>query len=427
MTPLNLSARHRRTIPALHLSLAPHRAAYALTVGRYRDDVLHGGAGSPLRLRELPAPDRPPGWVRIAPRLAGICASDRKMLSLTGMGRTLLGLYGLNPRGVVLGHEVVGTVVEADADAGLAPGDRVVAEPTLACAHKGLPRCARCASGRDHQCAHFADAGDLATGPGFGFDARYGGGWAGELVAPADRVHRVPDALTDQDAVLAEPMAIAAHAVLQAPPAPGRRVLVIGPGTIGLSVIHSLRVLTSDLHITAAGVDPHSDVWASDAGADALLHGRGHRLVIAAGGQLGTTVRGGRVSGPILEDGFDVVYDAVASSETIDASLRMLRPGGMLMLLGTATDQTMDWSLVWHRELVVRGSVYYAVETVPAGGRLPDGRRRGMRVALEILEEVRPGAMVTHVFPLEEAVAALGTAARGPGAQAVKVAFAPSA
>jgi threonine dehydrogenase-like Zn-dependent dehydrogenase len=415
-----------RTIPALEFSLSPYRVALALTAGRLRPELLHGAPGSPLRHTEIPRPERPAGWVRIAPTLAGICASDRKMLTVTDLGRPLLAFYGLPRHGIVPGHEVVGTVVEADADAGVHEGDRVVAEPTLSCVHKGFVPCRRCTAGDDHRCIHQADPGSTGgPGFGFGFNARYGGGWAGELVAPADRVHRVPDGLDDRAAVLAEPTAVAVHAVLRSLPRPGDRVAVTGPGAIGLSVVHALSVLAPRAETTVIGLGGFADGLARAAGAAHLLHGGERQLVEAAGQQLGSTVRGGVLAGPILEDGFDTVFDTVGSRQTMDDAVRMLRPGGTLVLLGTTAEQPLDWTLVWHRELTVRGSGYYGTEDVPADAEIASGRRRAFEVALEILSERRPSELVTHVFPLDEPVPALQTSARGPGAAAVKVAFSP--
>jgi threonine dehydrogenase-like Zn-dependent dehydrogenase len=411
---------------ALHFGLAPHRIAMAVTAGRYRPPLRHGGAGSPLRLRQLPRPARPQGWVRVAPTLAGICASDRKLLQVTSLGRPLVAFYGLDRQGIVPGHEVVGRVVEADDDAPVRVGDRVVPEPTLSCHHKGFPRCARCDAGDDHRCVRMADHGEAAPGLGFGFHARFGGGWGEELVVPADRVHLVPDDLDDRSAVLAEPVAVAVHAVLRDRPADGERALVVGPGAIGLSVTMALSALAPTVEVSVAGVTDVADELARRAGATHLLHGTRRALVEAAAGLLGSPLRGDRWSGPVVEDGYDVVYDCVGSPQTIDDALRMLRPGGRLVLLASSGRQEVDWSLTWHRELTVRGSGYYGVEDVPTGARLAPGRRRALAVALELLAAARPGHLVTHVFPLEEAVPALGTAAAGPAAGAVKVAFAPT-
>jgi threonine dehydrogenase-like Zn-dependent dehydrogenase len=414
-----------RRVEALHLAAAPHRLALAATAGRYRPEVRHGGLGSPLRHRTIPRPDRPAGWVRVEPILGGICASDRKVLQITALGRSLLAFYGIDRQGIVPGHEVVGRVVEAEHDSGWREGDRVVPEPTLSCHHKGFPPCGRCEAGDDHRCARMADAGDAAPGLGFGFHARFGGGWGGELVVPADRLHRVPDGLDDRSAVLAEPMAVAAHAVLRDRTRPGERALVIGPGAIGLSVTSALALLAPDVEVTVAGLGPFADDLARRAGASHLVHGSRRVLLEDAAATLGSRVRGNRLTGLVLEDGYDVVFDCVGTTQTIDDGLRALRPGGRLVLLASSGEQPVDWSLVWHRELSVRGSGYYAVEDVPEAARVAAGRRRTLAVALEVLAETRPGHLVTHVFRLDEPVAALATAAAGPAAGAVKVAFAP--
>lgn len=414
-----------RRIRALKLTLAPHRVVPALLFGRLRPDLYHGGSGSPLRLVRVPAPERPEGWVRVRPLLSGICASDRKLLHLTGMGTTLMALYGLPRGGIIPGHEVVGVVTEAPRGAGVGEGERVVLEPLLGCLDKGFAPCARCLRGDDHLCAHLPDAGAAAPGVGFGLNARYGGGWSEELVAPATRAFRVPADIDDRTAVLAEPFAVAVHAVLRNRPPRDARVLVIGPGAIGLAVVHALRALTTTTVVTA-GVHPASDAAARAAGADHTLRGARRPLLEAAAELLGSPVRGNRFSGPVLEDGFDVVFDTVGSEQTIDDALRLVRPRGTVVLVGTATRQRMDWSLVWHREIGVRGTVYYGTEDVPADAGVPAGRRRALAIALEVLAERRPAAMVTHVYPLEEAVAALRTAAAGPAAGAIRVAFAPN-
>lgn len=412
---------------ALEFRFTPHRVAAALTVGRYRRDVQRGGRWSPLQLREIPRPVRRPGWIRVAPQLAGICASDQKILTVTGMGTTLMALYGI-PHRVVPGHEVVGRVLEADADSDLHEGDRVVVEPTLACADKGYAPCQRCQRGDDHQCARLTEAGTVGQGHGFGLPnhANLGGGWAQELVAPARRAFVVPDAIDDRSAVLAEPLSVAVHAVARNLPAPGSRTLVIGPGAIGLCTVYALAYLAPETEIAVAGLGSFADDLARRAGASHLIHGTRTELVEQAAGVLGTSTLGNAISGPVLEDGFDAVFDAVGSEQTLDDATRMARPGGRIVLLGTAAQQSVDWSLVWHRELAIRGTVYYGDEDVPDGAKVPVGRRRAVQVALDILADAAPSHLVTHVFPLDEPVAALDTAAAGPRAGAVRVAFQPS-
>jgi len=347
------------------------------------------------------------------------------MLHLTGFGTTIMALFGVPRGGLVPGHEVVGTVIEAGRGARVSEGDRVVLEPTLSCEDKGFPPCPRCVAGDDEACERIADPGTRTMGQGFGHNVAYGGGWAEELVAPARRAFRVPDGVDDRAAVLAEPFAIGVHAVARNLPHAGTRALVIGPGPIGLAVVHALRALAPDTHVTVAGVSPFSDALATDAGANTLIHGTRRSLIEAAAAATGARVRGNRISGLVLDGGFDTVFDAVGSPQTIDDAFRMTRARGTVVLVGTSIKQEVDWTLVWVRELTIRGTAYYGTEHVSTGARLAAGARRGMALALEIIEDRAPGSLVTHVFGLDEAVEALRTSDAGPGAQAVKVAFAP--
>src|SRR6056297_938526 len=166
----------------------------------------------------------------------------------------------------------------------------------------GVQTCALPISGDEHRCAHQADAGSAAPGLGFGFHARFSGGWSDELVVPADRVLPVPHGVDDATAVLVEPTAVAVHAVLRDAPRAGERALVIGPGTIGLSVVHALRAMAGDVEVTVAGLDAATDELARTAGAHALVHGTRRALTTSAAEHLGSGVRGGRLSGPVLED-----------------------------------------------------------------------------------------------------------------------------
>jgi L-iditol 2-dehydrogenase len=406
------------TMQALRLSLHPLRAPYAAVAGRWHTDAWAGGPGSPLRLRTVPRPELPgAAWARVRVHLGGICASDLKLLHLTAYS-PLIAAWADWRAPVIPGHEVVGTVVEAGPQAGVAAGDRVVAEPLLSCRDKGLSLCVACRRGDDHLCGRAADRDGLCKGNGFGFNARFGGGWAEELVAPGWRCIPVPADAGDADAVLTEPLAIALHAVARNPPPAGAKVLVIGPGTVGLCTVLALRALVPGAEVTVAGLDSFADGVAREFGAAHLVHGTRRRLIEALAPVTGATIRKPPVGPPVLDEGFDMVFDCVGTEQTIDDGMRVLRAGGTMVLVGTAGRQSVDWTLVWWRELRIAGTVFYA--------QGPDGVRAMARAA-ELLPDLRPGRLVTHRFTLGQAPTALRTASAGPRARAVKVAFVPSA
>ena len=125
---------------------------------------------APLRLQEiefsLPGPD----WVVLRPRLCGICGSDLRLLK--GAESFLLEPYASLP--AVLGHEVLGEVVEAPPGSEWRAGDRVVVEPVLPCAVRGVPPCRYCAAGAYNLCENFLE-GELAPGVIHGLHPGRGG------------------------------------------------------------------------------------------------------------------------------------------------------------------------------------------------------------------------------------------------------------
>ena len=124
---------------------------------------------------------------------------------------------------------------------------------------------------------------------------------------------------------------------------------------------------------------------------------------------------------PILADGVDAVIDCVGAPDTIRLGMHVLRPGGMLVLVGSAAKQRVDWSLVWNRQLTVQGTIHSGPE--PSLG----GRATMAEVVDWLADDAFPvDHLLTHAFALDEWRAALSTASAGPRAAAVKVALRPN-
>jgi threonine dehydrogenase-like Zn-dependent dehydrogenase len=385
---------------------------YLLTAAAQR---IPGGRGKSalLSLRDdLPSPQLPgtPGWVLLRPELSGICGSDTAVAH--AKSSIVLSAY-YTARRQILGHEIVAVVDSTGPGVtAVAEGDRVVLDPVLSCVPRGVDPCRSCREGHPNVCDRF-------QAPAQGFDAGLGGGW-GELVAAHEsQLHRV-GGIPSRRAVLAEPASIGLHAALRWERR-GDRAVVIGPGTIGLLTTAALRRLHPDLDITVVGPGAFSHRKALAAGATRVLSpGPG---VVEALAELhgGRVIRPRMTRIPILERGVDVVFDCVAFSDTIDLGLHLLRPTGMLVLVGGAGRQRMDWSLVWNRQLTVQG-------TVNSGPEAALGGRTTMAQVVEWLAD--PGyavdGLVTHTYPLESWREALATATAGPRRNAVKVTLRPS-
>ena len=217
------------------------------------------GAGG-LRLREM-APPRPPGrdWVAVRPRLSGICGSDQALF--TGSTSPYLGTLTSGP--FVPGHEVVGEVA-----GGPRRGERVVVEPALSCAVRGIePECPECAEGMSALCRNTVE-GEVSAGLQIGYCRDTGGGWSEGLVAHSSQLHAVPDELSDEDAVLVEPLACCLHAVRAAEVRAGQTVAVIGAGTIGALCVAALRELAPEASVVCAAEHPAQEQLARRLGAD---------------------------------------------------------------------------------------------------------------------------------------------------------------
>jgi threonine dehydrogenase-like Zn-dependent dehydrogenase len=365
-----------------------------------------GAAIGPLRLTDITPPDLPgPDWHRVLPLLAGICGSDLSTID----GRSSRYFEDVVSFPFVPGHEVVGTL-EDDSPAGDA-GTRVVVEPVLGCVARGIrPPCTACAEGRTGGCERVA-FGHLSPGLQIGFCSDTGGGWsAGGLVAHEAQLHRVPDTLSDEDAVMVEPTACAVHAAVDAEVDPGDTVAVLGAGTLGLCTVAALRRVAAPSAVLVGARYAHQRRWAEELGAD----------VAVDPDQLARAVRRRSrslsVSGT-LTGGADVVVDCVGSEESLAQALTMVRPRGRVVLVGMPGPVRVDLASLWHREVSVTGAYAYGTEVV--GGTA----RRTFDIAMDVVADARLGRLVSAHYPLERFEEALAHAGAAGRRGAVKVVF----
>jgi threonine dehydrogenase-like Zn-dependent dehydrogenase len=376
------------------------------------------GAGiGPVQLLDAEAPDRPgTDWYPLRPLLSGICGSDLATLD----GRTSRYFQDLVSFPFVPGHEVVGVLDEGGADfAGreLAPGTRAVIEPVLGCATRHIhPLCPRCGSGHTGLCSNLA-FGALEPGLQTGFCTDTGGGWStAPLMAHTSQLHAVPDALSDQDAVMIEPTACAVHAALSAQVADGDLVAVVGAGTLGLATIatlHSLVRPSVPCTVVVGAKHARQRELAASLGADHVVPP--DQLARTVRRQAGSLVLAGR-----LTEGADVVFDCVGSAASLTEALSMVRPRGKVVLVGMPGKVSVDLAPLWHRELTLVGAYAYGNETPPGAGE-PD--RRSFELAIDLVGTASLGQLVSALYPLERYEEALVHAGAAGRRGAVKVAF----
>jgi threonine dehydrogenase-like Zn-dependent dehydrogenase len=401
-------------VKAVLADLSTPRYLWTAAAGKVKHDA-GWGPGGLMRLADVPVPALPKGdgWLRIKPELSGICGSDVGLAH--AKSSFVMSAFYAEPKAIP-GHEIVGVVT-----AGALEGQRVVLDPILSCVHRGFEPCRTCREGRPYACERFDEPGITGChAPGQGFSDTIGGGWGESLVAHETQCFPIGD-VPSRRAVLAEPASIGLHAALQWQRT-GDRVVVIGPGTIGLLVTAALRMLHPDLDIAMVSPGEFGADKAREAGATRILPTGAAAVEALAASDGGRVVRPRMTKIPILEQGVDAVFDCVGYPDTIDLSLHLLRPGGMLVLVGAAGKQSVDWSLVWSRELTVQGTINSGPEPSLAG-------KRTMAQVAEWLADpaYRVDGLVTHQYDLDEWQQGLSTASAGPGAQAVKVTLRPNA
>ncbi len=381
--------------------------------------------GAPMVLQDLPDPaPRGPEWAVLRTHLCGICGSDTKQVRLEGDGDNPMTAFISFPQ--VLGHEVVATIERAGpavAAAGIEPGQRVVLNPWLSCGPRGVdPPCPACQAGDYSLCWSFLD-GALAPGIHTGNSADATGGFAELVPAHRDMLVPVPDDVTDDVAVLADPFSVALHAVTRTPPpAGGGRVVVYGAGALGTCALAVLRALHPSVEVAAVARWPAQTALAERLGARAFEPEPRDRLVEQLAEWSGGVVRRPWEGLPITHPGaVDVVYDTVGSASTVEVGMRVLASRGSLVEMGVGQVERCEWTPWYFKELRLVGSNAFGLETV-------EGRTQHAMV--HYLDLVRAGrvdldGLLTHTFPLDQWEDAFAALADQGTTGAIKVALDP--
>ena len=370
---------YERSLPRF----AAARVAAALAPG--------GGAKvGPLHLADVDEPALPgPGWHRVRPRLAGICGSDLATVD----AKSSRWFEPIVSFPFVPGHEVVGDLDD---------GTRVVLEPVLACAARGIdPPCDACARGDNGNCERIA-FGCIEPGLQTGYCSDTGGGWSGALVAHESQLHPVPDAMSDEAAVMVEPSACAVHAVDSTDVPEGAVVAVLGAGTLGLCTVAALRRLALPGTVIAGAKHPEQRRLATDLGADVVVEP--DDIARAVRRQTRSMAVDGRLTG-----GADVVLDCVGSEDSLAQALAVVRPRGAVVLVGMPGSVRVDLTPLWQREIRLVGSYAY--------------RHATFATAFDLVAEARLERLVSALYPLERWREALDHAGAAGRRGAVKIAF----
>ena len=297
---------------------------------------------------EVPRPTGDGVVVRIAS--AGICGSDLHMLE-----------HGYHPP-VTLGHELAGT---------LADGTPVAIEPLAPCG-----ACELCVAGDYNLCR---------SAPAMIVGIMRDGGMVDELLVPPRCLVPLPAGVAARDACLVEPLAVCLHGFRKVGLHGGKRVAVVGAGSIGLLAVAAARATGA-----AVGLVSRHDAQA------------------AAGARLGARPAEGE---------YDVVVECAGTASALQTSCELAKPGATLLLLSTYWEGVaLPGFMLMLKELVVQPSSMYGRH---AAGRDVDGAAALLAANAEIARTV-----ITHRLPLDAAADAFRIA-RDRKAGAIKVVLEP--
>lgn len=334
------------------------RYGLGLALGRLFPSILWNGL-STTAMREVSVPEMPgPDWLRVSTHLGGICGTDLGTIHL----HTSPYYSPFSSFPFTFGHENVGNISELGGSVGdWNIGDRIVVEPTLWCAPRGFAKkdwCAYCARGEINRCQHYA-LGDLSPGIMIGAARDTGGSWSSQFVAHKSQLYRLPDSVSDENALMVEPFACGLHAVLIDFPADDETILIIGAGTIGLVTLAALRALGSKSRILVAARYDFQAEAARKLGADEVLTEKGLYAEVAelSGASLLKPTIGKRV----VVGGVDRTYECAGSDRALDDANRLTRSGGTVVIVGVpGIAKGVDWTAIFSQELKVIAADRYS-------------------------------------------------------------------
>ncbi len=385
--------------------------------------LMAGLARAPLALVEAEPPRPRPGWAVVRTRLAGICGSDAKQaFGDFGEGYTDSPIQHYFSFPNVLGHEVVGEVVDSGPGPGAPPvGQRVVLDPWLGCGPRGIdPPCDPCAAGDNSLCWHFT-GGALSPGIHSGTCRDAPGAFAPLFPAHHTMLHPVPENVADEAAVLADPFAVSLHSVTRHPPPTGGRAMVHGAGALGLCALAALRALHPEVPVLMVSAHPAQTELAWALGADAVVaHEPVEDLLAEAAAWSGGVLQPVRGALPMAHPGgIDVVYDTVGTGATAEVGVRLLRARGTLVKSGVHAPARWEWAPLFFKEISWVGSNAFGLEEVEGV------RAHGLDhyLGLASAGRVDVAGLLTHTFALADWRAAFCALADQDATGAVKVAF----
>ncbi|KAF3071718.1 putative D-xylulose reductase A [Trichoderma lentiforme] len=281
-----------------------------------------------------------------------------------------------------MGHEASGIVAEVGPSVtSVKPGDRVAIEPGFPCR-----RCDKCKTGKYNLCPEMQFAAD---------PPRSHGALCRIFKAPEDFVHKIPDSLSLQEAVLVEPLSVAVHGVRLADLKPGDSVLVQGSGTIGLLVAATAKAYGANSVFITDVNRKKLEFARSFVGCETFLCNSSAQPEDEAV-RLKKEMK--------MDAGFDAVLECTGVESSAQLGLFASGPGGVFVQIGMGNlNQTLPLGVMCEKETVLKAAFRYGP--------------RDYAIALGLLDsgKINVQPMISSVVPFESATEAWEKTKRGEG------------
>jgi L-iditol 2-dehydrogenase len=306
-----------------------------------------------IEFREVKMPKTQPDEVLIQVKRIGVCGSDIHVWH---------GLHPFTSYPVVQGHEVSGLVAEFGSQVkDFSVGEKVVFMPQVTC---GV--CYPCRNGMEHICDNLKVMGFQTSGAAQDFFA-----------VKADKVLKLPISVSLDQAALVEPISVGVHAIRRAGGVAGKKVVVLGAGTIG-NLLGQVALASGARGVLITDINEYKLDKARQCG---VLHAVNTTKV-----NLLEAIR--TVMGP---DQADVIFECVGSQITISEAINFARKGSTIIVVGVfGARPEVDMGLIQDRELTVAGTLMYQKQDYERAIELVSGNK----MKLDLL--------VTHRFPFRK-------------------------
>ncbi|MFC1452774.1 zinc-binding dehydrogenase [Verrucomicrobiota bacterium] len=302
-------------------------------------------------IKQVPVPEPAEGEVLVNVKATGLCGSD-----VDGY----LGRHPMIKWPIILGHECAGVVARVGPGVDeWKTGDAVAVEPFFTC-----KKCPACLHGKYNLCVDLKITGHQIPGS-----------MADYVVAEACFLHRKPDNVSFAEAAIAEPVSGSLHAVERCGLRLGDVVVVIGCGTIGSFAMQ--HALNKGAELLVSEPEEFKRVTAAELGAHHTLDPQKENLE-----EMVHTLTGGV--------GADCVIEAVGEPETLASTVKLVKRGGTIMLIGWSGNETdpIDLTSITLDELTVLGTLGFCHDFPTALKLMSQGK-------------VKVAPVITHRLPLE--------------------------